>query len=142
MNRVQRGHPSSATSVAGAERADGGFFEALVAGDPDALDRLLDDDFVIVDVFSGSVVGRDVLIGSIGANVLTFTSIEVLERATRRYGDVAVVVGRTRMAVTYDGTELAVASRYTHVLARAAGGVWRLVSAQGTPIVENSTEVS
>jgi ketosteroid isomerase-like protein len=46
------------------------------------------------------------------------------------------------MAITYDGTELAVASRYTHVFTRAAGGVWRLVSAQGTPIAEDSTEVS
>jgi ketosteroid isomerase-like protein len=141
MNRVQRGHPSSATSVAGAERADDGFFEALVAGDTDALESLLDDDFVLVDVFSGSAVGRDVLVGSIGANVLAFDAIDVIERATRRYGDVAVVVGRTAMTVTYDGTELAAASRYTHVLARAAGGVWRLVSAQGTPIAENPTEV-
>lgn len=142
MNRVQRGHPSTGTSVAGAQRADDAFFAALVEGDTDALETLLDDDFLLVDIFSGSVVGRDVLVGSIGAKLLTFEAIEVIERATRRYGDVAVIVGRTRMAVTYDGMELSAASRYTHVLGREAGGIWRLVSAQGTAIAEGSTEVS
>lgn len=31
---------------------------------------------------------------------------------------------------------VAVASRYTHVLVRGHEGGWRLISAQGTPIVE------
>jgi ketosteroid isomerase-like protein len=142
MNRVQLRHPSAATSVAGAERADDAFFAALVASDAETLESVLDDDFVLVDVFSGGVVARDELIGSIRGDVLTFVTIDVIERATRRYGDVAVVVGRTRMTVTYEGVELAAASRYTHVLARATGGIWRLVSAQGTPVAEDPTEVS
>ena len=49
---------------------------------------------------------------------------------------VAVVVGRTAMRGQVGGEEFSTASRYTHVFARTGGGDWRLVSAQGTPIVE------
>jgi ketosteroid isomerase-like protein len=130
------GHPSVAVSVSGALRADDGFFLALRTSDLPALDRLLDDEFVLVDVFGGATVYRHEFIGSVASGLLRFDEIEVAERATRRFGDTAVVIGRTRMAGSIDGTPFEVASRYTHVLTRVHGGVWRLVSAQGTRIAD------
>lgn len=113
--------------------ADRGFFAALVGGDVAALDRLVADDFVIVDVFSGSQAGKKELVDGLRSGVLRFTSIEPEGAKARRYADAAVVVGATRMRGTFGGNAFAVHSRYTHVFV-AGGDGWRLVSAQGTPI--------
>lgn len=113
--------------------ADRGFFTALVAGDVAALDRLVADDFVIVDVFSGSQAGKKELVDGLASGVLRFTAIEPEGATVRRYADAAVVVGATRMRGTFGGNAFAVHSRYTHVFV-AEGDGWRLVSAQGTPI--------
>jgi ketosteroid isomerase-like protein len=50
--------------VLAAERA---FFAALLAGDGAALDGLLADDFVIVDVLAGQAVPRADLLGVVAA---------------------------------------------------------------------------
>ena len=136
MSWRQRGHPAAELAVGGAERTDDQFLEALATADVDALDALLADDFLIVDVFAGSIADRHALIESVGSDLLDFGAIEVVERATRRYGDIAVVVGRTRMAGSFEGAGFEVASRYTHVLRHAAGGSWQLVNAQGTQVID------
>ena len=132
--RTVAGHPSSTACVAGAERADDQFFAALLAADKAQLVALLADEFLIIDVAGGSLVDRDGFIHAVGSGVVQFSGITIVERATRRYGDAAVVVGRTRMAGSLGGAGFEVASRYTHVLARDRGGPWRLVNAQGTQI--------
>jgi len=112
---------------------DDRFFAALLAADIDALRVLLADDFVLVGVFDGGIVTKDALLEVLGSGMLAFVSIVPVERAARRYGDAAVIVGRTSMACRFARSEIGVESRYTHVFA-AGEGRWRLVSAQGTPI--------
>ncbi len=112
------------------------FFDALLAGDVESLERLLSDDFVIVDVRKGAEADRSGLLEAIASRQVAFTALSVIERRVRHYGEVAVVVGRTSMRGQVGGEEFTAASRYTHVFARIGGGDWRLVSAQGTPIVE------
>jgi hypothetical protein len=51
-------------------------------------------------------------------------------------GDVAVIVGRTRMRALVSGQEFKVGSRYTHVLLRTGEDSWQLVNAQGTQLPE------
>ena len=117
------------------ELADDAFFAALLAGDTRALAEVLADDFLIVDVMSGNVSDRKAFLGPLGDGRLRFQSIDLIERQTRRYGDAAVIVGRTEMRGSFGGQEFGAASRYTHVLIRA-DGAWRLASAQGTPIAD------
>jgi ketosteroid isomerase-like protein len=112
---------------------DAAFFAALVAGDVAGLREVLADDFLIVDVMSGGVTGRDGFLAAIDSKALVFTSVEPAEVGVRRYGDTAVVVGRTAMRGSFRGAAFEAASRYTHVYVED-GGTWRLVSAQGTPI--------
>jgi len=142
MNRVARGHPSSAASVLGAERADDRFFAALLAADVAELDALLAEDFLLVDVVGGGVIDRGVFISTIGSGLVRFDAIAVVERSTRRYGDTAVVVGRTQMAGALEGVPFEAASRYTHVFARGADRGWLLINAQGTRIVDQATQPS
>jgi hypothetical protein len=71
------------------------------------------------------------------SGAVVFEAIERWPQETliRRYGNVAVVVGRTTMTFTGDDSTFQADSRYTHVYA-LDGGKWRLLSAQGTPIPE------
>jgi ketosteroid isomerase-like protein len=117
-------------------KAEDAFFAALVEGNVKALQRLLSEDFVIVDLMRGNESGRSAFLEPIAAGQLRFTALSVVERRVRRYGEVAIVVGRTAMRGQFGGEPFAAASRYTHVFTRDGAGAWQLVSAQGTPIVE------
>ncbi|GAA2264187.1 hypothetical protein GCM10010149_00050 [Nonomuraea roseoviolacea subsp. roseoviolacea] len=113
------------------------FFEALTAADAKVLDDLLADDFVLVSVDDGAVVGRDVLLDAIASGAVRFPAIESFpeEANVRRVGDVGIIVGRTGMNFTHpDGTAFSAGSRYTHVYVADSPGAWRLASAQGTTI--------
>jgi ketosteroid isomerase-like protein len=112
---------------------DRGFFRALVDGDVQELKRLLDEDFVLIDVMSGSETGKPALLAAIKSSQLKFEAIEALEARPRRYGDTAIITGRTRMKGQFENTRFGAHSRYTHVFFHEQGR-WRLVSAQGTQV--------
>jgi ribosomal protein S18 acetylase RimI-like enzyme/ketosteroid isomerase-like protein len=114
---------------------DESFFTALLAADIELLGTILADDFLIIDVLGGQVARRDELLGAIDSGQLRFAEVTrcAEERSVRLRDSAAVVAGRTRMVVCYQGDEVTVQSRYTHVYARE-NGRWRLMSAQGTPV--------
>jgi ketosteroid isomerase-like protein len=111
------------------------FFRALEQGDATRLESLLTDDFLIVDVMRGGTAGRAEFLGPLAGGDLTFERVELVERAVRHYGTVAVVVGRTAMTGAFAGQPFTAASRYTHVFVQA-DGTWQLASAQGTQILD------
>jgi len=113
---------------------DEAFFTALLAADHYLLGTILAGDFVIIDVLSGQVARREELLGAISSGQLRFAEVKryAEERSVRLRDSAAVVVGRTRMVMRYQGNEVTVHSRYTHVHARESGR-WHLMSAQGTP---------
>lgn len=116
--------------------ADQRFFDALTAGDHETLAQLLAEDFLIVDIQSGSIGTREQLLGLIRSGALVFPAVQAFpdEAIVRTVGDAGIVVGRTRMHFTGpDDTTFHADSRYTHVYA-ATGADWRLLSAQGTQI--------
>jgi hypothetical protein len=114
-----------------AERA---FFTALVKAEVDDLDQILAEDFLLIDVMSGSEIAKDDLMAVLGSGQLQFDSIEPSEQRVRHYPTTAVITGRTQMSGRFDKTPFTLRSRYTHVYVEQ-GGRWRLVSAQGTQIV-------
>src|SRR5919108_3422064 len=113
---------------------DESFFTALLAADHELLGTILVGDFLIVDVLSGQVARREDLLGAISSGQLRFAEVtrQAGERSVRLRESAAVVTGRTRMVIGYQGDEVTVHSRYTHVYTRESGR-WRLMSAQGTP---------
>ena len=118
-----------------ARKADMRFFDALLRADRAALDDVLDEQFIIVDVAAGNVTDRATFLDGVAGRAIVFTRIDVAdEYLIRAAGTAAVVVGRTSMTVVLpDHTEIAAASRYTHVFVPTPTG-WRLLSAQGTMI--------
>jgi len=117
--------------------ADRSFFQALIDGDVAALEELLADHFLIVDVTGGSVHDRAAFLEAIASGAVRFEDIETFpaETVIRLAGDgTGIVVGRTAMSFSDpEGHITAVSSRYTHVF-YANGRGWQLVSAQGTRI--------
>jgi len=113
-----------------AERA---FFTALVAGRVDALEQILSEDFLLIDVMQGAEIPRSALLAVIESGQLRFDAIDPVDSRVRLYQTTAVVTGRTEMQGRFAGMPFGASSRYTHVYV-AQGGTWRLVSAQGTPI--------
>ncbi len=69
------------------------FFTSLARGDGETLEDLLAPDFLLIDVFTGSAVGRSAFVEAIGSRQLVLESITRLGTQTRLYGGVAVVTG-------------------------------------------------
>src|SRR5262249_45612493 len=109
------------------------FFNALIAGNTTELASLLADDFMLIDVMSGSEVSKAALLETIGGGQLKFNQIDRLDFRVRTYSTATVITGRTEMSGTFVDQPFRASSRYTHVFVEQNGG-WRMVSAQGTQI--------
>lgn len=123
----------TAPDDAGIRKAEGRFFQALLEADGAALAALLTDDFVLVDVMSGSEVPGALLAQLVASRELVFGQVEQVDSRVRQYGTAAVVVGETRMRGHFGELDWTAHSRYTHVYVNLGSG-WQLASAQGTPI--------
>jgi len=121
-------------------RADLALFKALRDSDVAALESLLADQFLIVDVISGSVHTRAGFIAAICGGLVSFLEIRTFpEDVEIRViaPSLGIVIGRTAMTLSdAEGARIEVASRYTHVF-QLDGESWRLVSAQGTQITDS-----
>jgi hypothetical protein len=109
------------------------FFTALVEANVEDLDRVLADDFILIEVMGGSEITKPLLVAAIGSGQLKFEAIEPADSRVRIYQSAAVITGRTHMRGRFWERPFTVSSRYTHVFVEQEGR-WRMVSAQGTQI--------
>jgi ketosteroid isomerase-like protein len=112
------------------------FFDALIHADVDELEQILTDDFIIIDVMRGAETSKSEILQAIRSAQVKFEEIEARDRLVRLYDKTGVVTGRTRMTLRFNDSSFEVGSRYTHVYCEQENG-WRLVSAQGTRVVES-----
>ena len=110
------------------------FFRALVEADQEALDRLLADNFVLIDVLTGSEVSKTALLEIVVARGVRFEEVNRIDFRVRVYGTVAVITGQTEIIGGLNGRRFEIGSRYTHVFEQQRGD-WLMVVAQGTQIV-------
>jgi ketosteroid isomerase-like protein len=114
--------------------ADRAFLSALVSANLESLDSLLVDDFILIDILSGSEITKPMLLAAVGSSQVKFDAIEPVESRLRVYAiNTAVVTGRTELRGRVGEGAFTVSSRYTHVFVSQDGG-WMLASAQGTQI--------
>src|SRR2546423_8324036 len=90
------------------------FFSSLIGGDVGALDRILGDDFLMIDVMTGSEVKKPDLLAVLGSGLLKFEAIQPVESRVRLYGITAVITGRTQMTGPFGDTPFNASSRITH----------------------------
>jgi ketosteroid isomerase-like protein len=112
--------------------ADKQFFNALIAGDVQALDRILVDDFILIDAMSGSEITKSAFLAAIGSGQVKFEAAATSDNRVRFYQTTAIITGRTQMTGQLGESSFAASSRYTHVFI-SQQDEWRLATAQGTP---------
>ena len=108
------------------------FFNGLIAN-VEAVEDLMSDDSLLIDVLSGSEVTKSELITGLRTGQLKFEKIKPLGSRVRFYEGTALVTGSTEMSGRFGDNPFSVFSRYTHVYVRSRNR-WHLVSAQGTQI--------
>ena len=113
--------------------ADKQFFKALLASDVQALDRILVDDFILIEVMSGSEITKPAFLAAIGSGQVKFEAIAPSDNRVRLYQRTAIITGRTQTTGQLGESSFAASSRYTHVFI-SLQSEWRLATAQGTPI--------
>jgi len=109
------------------------YFNALIEGNSAGLDKLLSDDFLLIDVLSGSEITKATLLAAVSSGQLKFENIESIDARLRSYQCTVVVTGTTKMSGRFADAPFVLFSRYTHVYSKQEDE-WHLVTAQGTQI--------
>ena len=105
-----------------------------VAGDHTYHDRVLADDWTVIDPTGNILTKADVLREAFsGDRKIDKGKIDQVN--VRDFGDWAVVTGRTQMSGSYKGQKMDVILRFTDVFIRA-GHEWKCVASHGTFVNE------
>jgi ketosteroid isomerase-like protein len=105
-----------------------------VAGDHRYHERILSDDWCVIDPTGNILTKADVLREAFsGERKITKGKVDQIN--VRDFGEWAIVTGRTQMAGTYQGTKMDVTLRFTDVFVRQEGE-WKCVASQGTFLTE------
>jgi ketosteroid isomerase-like protein len=99
---------------------------AMLAGDVDALDTLLADDLIFTNQ-AGRVLTKAMDLDIHRSGQLRISSLDFSEQQCRNTGEVAIVVVRTVVTGTYQGTPFAGTYRYTRIWRKGAPG-WQVIA--------------
>lgn len=101
------------------------FAEAIVKNDPEAIARLVADDWIIIDP-NGEIVDRARFFEVIKSGALTHYMMESEDFRVRVYGESAVVTAITSTKGKFMGQEFSTHERATDVFVKCDGR-WRCV---------------
>src|ERR1051325_5297569 len=104
--------------------------DAIVRRDVAALERIVSDDFILVDA-EGAVSTKKQLIEGIKTSEAEIEPFNTEDVRVRVYGDTAVTTGRFTQKIRYRGKEYVNTFRYTDVYVKIQGR-WRGVAEQPT----------
>lgn len=107
-----------------------GLAAAWVAGDSTFHERVLADDWSVIDITGRILTKADVLREAFTGD-RQITSGRIDQISVRPFGDWAIVTGRTHMTGKYHGEEMEVMLRFTDVFAYREGN-WQVVASQAT----------
>jgi ketosteroid isomerase-like protein len=108
------------------------FARALAAGDADALDNIVVDDWIVIGP-DGKIITRSAFLDVVRSGVLTHSVMESDETRLRVYGDAAIVTARVVTAGAYQGQAFTTTERATDVFVRDHDS-WKCVLTQLTTI--------
>lgn len=111
---------------------------AIVARDRDAVANNMAEDFRIIDGY-GSVDDKQKFLAGILDPKLRIDPYTVEDFEVRRYGDTALLSGRTHMTGAFDGQPFESNYRYIDIYVRREGA-WKVVSVQITRLPAESPE--
>ena len=106
------------------------FTEAIVANDPEAIERFVADDWIIINS-DGGIIDKGRFLGVIKSGALTHEMMESDDIRVRIYGESTVVTGLARSQGKFMGQDFSTRERATDVFVRH-DGQWRCVLSQLT----------
>jgi ketosteroid isomerase-like protein len=106
------------------------FAAAIVKNDPEAIERFVADDWIIINA-DGGIIDKERFIGVIKSGALTHETMESDEIRVRIYGESAVVTALARSKGKFMGQDFSTRERATDVFVRH-DGQWRCVLSQLT----------
>ena len=106
------------------------FAEAIIKNDPGAIERLVADEWIIVNT-DGGIVDKERFLEVIKSGTLTHEMMESDNMRVRVYRDSAVVTALTRTKGKFMGQEFSTEERATDFFVRLDGR-WRCVMTQLT----------
>ncbi len=106
------------------------FARAVAGNDADALDRLLADDWIIVEP-DGGIIDKARFLGVIRSDALSHESMESTDPKIRVYGNTAVVTGLTTSKGKFMGQDFTSCERATDIFVKQADR-WQCVFTQLT----------
>ncbi len=107
------------------------FAEAIVKSDPGAVERLVADEWIIINA-DGGIIDKERFLGVIKSGTLTHEIMESDNLRVRIYGDsAAVVTALTRTKGKFMGQDFSTEERATDFFVRL-NGQWRCVLTQLT----------
>ena len=107
---------------------------AWVAGDPSVHERVLSEDWSVIDA-QGRIRNRAEVLEEMFRPGEHEMSGRIDEVVVRPYGDWAIVTGKTHVAGRYEGNEINVTLRFMDVFRRREGN-WQVVASQATLLNE------
>jgi uncharacterized protein (TIGR02246 family) len=105
---------------------------AQLAGDAGTLEQMITDDFTVIGP-RGFILGKQEWLAGFITGDLKFESLDWSESKVRMFGDSAIVTGRDKQRVTYQGQPQAMDLRAMLVFVKQRDE-WRLAAAQFSPI--------
>jgi ketosteroid isomerase-like protein len=106
---------------------------AELAGDVEAMGRLLSDDFVGISM-SGQVVTKMQLLERMRNRRMTLTRLDLDDVHVKLIEQTAIVTSRAEVEGTNEGEAMHGTYRYTRVYSRLASGTWRITNYEATRI--------
>ena len=106
------------------------FVRAVASNDADALDKLLADDWIIVEP-DGGMIDKARFLGVIKSGTLSHESMESTDLRVRLYGYTAVVTGLTTSKGKFMGQDFTSCERATDIFVKQ-GDRWQCVFTQLT----------
>ncbi|HWH90618.1 MAG TPA: nuclear transport factor 2 family protein [Candidatus Binatia bacterium] len=110
------------------------FAAAISKNDPEAIERLVTDDWIIINA-DGGIIDRERFFEVIKSGTLTHETMESDDMRVRVYGDSAVVSALTRSKGKFMGQEFTTQERSTDVFVKR-DGQWRCVLTQLSPFTK------
>ena len=107
---------------------------AWVAGDPSVHERVLSEDWSVIDA-QGRIRNKAQVLDEMFRPGERQISGHIDEVSVRPYGDWAIVTGKTHVAGRYEGNDLNVTLRFMDVFRRTQGK-WQVVASQATLLSE------
>lgn len=123
-------------SITAVLQADGRRYRAMLEGDVQALERLLDDDLIYTHS-SALREGKHEYLASLSSGRFKYLNVAQQEVRVALHGDLAVMDGKVVLSARVEGAERRLDNRFLSVWRLGTSG-WQMLAWASTPIPERA----